>query len=399
MKILLIHPTFFPIIGGSESLMRLHAEGLSRYGFDVTVVTGEGEPSLGTYEVKVIPELAINHLAYREVRRVWENGQTDMSYSKYVQELEDLLRPILKDHDVTMTYGAFTTHHNLAFTQALWQLADDFRVLAWATDLSIVNPDHTVPNPKNEPWSFMRKPHPKVTYIAPSEHRREELEKKLGAAPEQVKLIQTPFSPYLLFGLAVELADWLETHSILERDLIFYYPCRLLPRKQIDQAIAMVKAVKDSGIKPALIVTALPDPFLNSTQTYVGYLTSVIQKEGLEKDVFFASRDMPWDDATWQQMYTVADVVLMPSKYESFGSVIMEAILRRVPVWHTGLPVLAELHQKSTQVIKTPAEAVEAAKKLVEQEDYILRKKLFREYNLDTVVQGKILPLLQGSAS
>jgi len=398
MRILLIHPTFFPIVGGAECLMRLHAEGISRYGHEVTVLTGSGETSLGTYQVQVLPELALNFPLYEQVRKTLEGGQTDMNYNRYVQTLQELIEPAVMAHDIIMTYGALTTHHNLALTQVLWQMAEKYRVLAWAVDLSLTNPDHTVPNPQNLPWSLMRRVHPKVTYIAPSTTRRDELIKILGAIHEQVKVIPTPFSPYLLFGLAVELSDWLDEKKILERDLVLYYPTRLLQRKQLDLAIQFTEAIRAAGIKVALIATALPDPYSNSTAAYTAYLTSLIQKSSLHDEVFLASRDLPWDDATWQQMFGVADVLLFPSKYESYGSGVIEGIIRHLPIWRCEIPSLHELDGGVATLIHSPQEAVVAARTLMEQPKFALRKKFIRHFNLNTVCEEKILPLIESIA-
>lgn len=372
--------------------MRLHAEGMSRLGHEVTVLSGTPFSSnTETYAFAHLPELGAEFPLNLQVKESVDKGQTDLHFQQYSQLLCDLLKPAAIANDVIFTYGSLTTHFNLALTQALWKLADEHPVVAWVVDFTAVNSDYSLPCPDRAPWNMVRKAHPKVTYVAPSLSRRNEIVKVFGLIPQSVPVIPSPFSPATVFGLSPELDKWLEKHALLESDILFYCPARMLQRKRLDLAIEMVEAIRKDGISAALIATAAPTS--QGNQMYGDYICTLIKQKGLEQAVFLASTENFWTEACWRGLFGVSDVLLFPSQYESFGNVLIEGFLHRVPVWHQGLDAFKDIGLGA--LVSTPEEALEAARSLLKQPFYQMRKRLVRDLNLKSVCEKQILSLLK----
>jgi glycosyltransferase involved in cell wall biosynthesis len=399
MKLLLIHPTFHPVPGGIEGTMRLHAESLSRLGHEVTVLTGEGTASLDSYKVVAVPELAPSFPLNLQVKKAVDHGQTDAYLNQFTSALLKILETHAAGADAILVHGALTTHHNLALTQALWLLSKTRKLIAWAHDFSPTNQDHSIPLPDRMPWAMMRKANPQVTYVAPTQTRQGELCTVLGLKPEQVPIIPNPVAPESVLGIPATLARWLEERKLYERDVVFYYPSRVLMRKNLDLAIQMVHGIKSAGLSAALLATATPDPYSPSSQQYLGYLTATIQQLGLQDDVHFMSQTLDWTEAMWSAGFRVADVLLFPSKYEAFGLPVAEAALARLPVWRLELPVVGEVDAGIATLVRDPAEAAAAVAELLQVPEHQLRKRILRYLNPHRIAQEKILPLLKRVAS
>jgi len=212
--------------------------------------------------------------------------------------------------------------------------------------------------------------------------------------------LEIPYPTHLshLFGLHPDLAMWLEGKEILKRDIILYYPTKLLPRKGIDRAMDMMLAMKNAGISVALLVSGAPDVYGPATSPYEGYIDSIIAAKKLEEDVFILNRFQEWDDSMWRQTFLVADALVFLSKHEGVSLPIAEASIYRLPIWCKDIPVNAELGIPAT-LIDSPSSAVEAAQNLLASPDYIARKYRIRECDYLKICEEKILPALSLASS
>ena len=395
MKIGLLHSTFWPLVGGIESIMRQHADVLARNGHEVRVITGHGQPANESYEVEVLKELSPGYPLNLQVKRAVDHGQTDQHLNTYTNLLLELLKPRYDAVDVMITHGAVSTHFNLALTQAVWKLAELKPTIAWVHDFTASNKNYSLPNPGHMPWSLMRTAHPKIRYVAVSLQRQQEIVQTLNLPDAAVPVIENGIDFDELLSLDHAFSTWLDRIQFQSRDIVFYYPTKLLQRKNIDQAILFVDAIKKAGMNPLLFVSGSQDVYGTAGPTYEEYLKYLPKQMGLENDVFFLNDYNDEIGPVWQQAFRISDVLLFPSGYEGFGIPPLEAVATRMPCWCQPLATIPDWLAPAMTLVKNPHEAAEAARRHIADPVHQARKRIWREHNWNTLYDKKIWPLLQ----
>jgi mannosylglucosylglycerate synthase len=203
MKIAILHYTSWPQPGGVETVIRDQASLLLRFGHEVMVLSGQGEDPKEEYAFGVIPELAPDYPLNAEVTAVLKRGQSDQKFAKYRSLLVETLRTYFSEVDIVLVHNIFTMHFNLALTQALHDLASEFRLVAWTHDLAACSTDYSVPNPTKPPWNLTRTACAKATYVAVSDVRRNEIEAHLKPKPQAIvipnRLMRFPYRKGIIF--------------------------------------------------------------------------------------------------------------------------------------------------------------------------------------------------------
>lgn len=395
MKVLLVNPTFHPVPGSAESSMKFHAESLAAEGHEVTVLAGRGSASSETYAFKQIDELDPGFPLNQQVKKAVDHGQTDHHLQQYTATLQSLLKAEAEEHDLVMSYGPLTTHFNLALTQALLNLSRQMPVAEWAIDLTAANDDYSLPFKDRMPWALMHQPHDSIHYIAPTEFRKNELLQHLSVPGENISLIPLPCAPSDVLGLSPDLSEWLASHEILQRDIVLYTPSRLIQRKALDQALQMIHSLKEGGYSVAWLASAAPNPHAGSFNPAEGFVMATISQLGLQNEAFLMRQQLAWEESMWSELFRVSDVLLLPSRYECTGQVLVEAAMCRLPVWRTELESLSETDDSIATPVNTPEEAPLAAEALMEHPYHLLRKKAYRNRSPRDLCREKLLPLLK----
>ena len=336
MKIALLHDTFWPVIGGVEQVMRDQANMLTRAGHEVRILAGEGSIPDDGYEVQILPELAPDFPLNAQVRGVLEHGQADQNFARYRTMLADLLRRALAGMELTLVHDFFTMHRNLALTRALHDIAADHRLIAWTHDIAAGNSDFTLPSPTQAPWNLMSTGVAQVHYVAVSDLRAAELRERLSPAPEP-QVIPNPIDRARLFALAPEMSASAPALDLPSRDFVLLLPSPLIPRKNIDFAMEIMKKLVEMSHNPLLLITAPPDPGRPGADPYGDFLRQSLPEE-LRGHVVFVSDFFAVTDEILRDLYLLADCLLLPSRREGFGLPVMEAAAYRLPIWCQDIP-------------------------------------------------------------
>ena len=138
-------------------------------------------------------------------------------------------------------------------------------------------------------------------------------------------------------------ADIREAIGLHPNDRLILQPTRVVPRKGIEHAISLLRALHDPRNK--LVVSHMSG---DEGYEYVQQLQDLAADEGVEM-IMFGDRigDQRHIDAEGNKIYTlndlypVADLVTFPSLYEGFGNALLEAIYFRKPVLVNRYPVFA----------------------------------------------------------
>lgn len=168
--------------------------------------------------------------------------------------------------------------------------------------------------------------------ISPSAEERESLLLEYGVLPSKVKVVYPGVNPRLFYP--VESRAILKKTGYNEDDFILLFVGRIEPVKGLMSVIDALQILK--GNHPSLFEKARllvigggkKDEEL-STNKEVIRIKGAIEQHGLKDKVFFLGSV---EQTQLQKYYSIADVLVVPSLYESFGLVTVEALACGTPV-------------------------------------------------------------------
>ena len=379
MKIALLHFTTWPEVGGVENVVRDQAVMLLKAGHEVKVLSGSGIDSGEGYEFIQMPELMADFELYKSVNTVLIRGQSDQSFSQYRSVLVEALKAVLADVDVTFVHNVFTMHHNLALTRALHDLAPTHKLVAWTHDLTATNTDYALPNPTQPPWNLMRTSSPDVSYVATSPLRAQELKVHLKP-PVTAQVIPNMVDPARLFMVTSEIRESLISVNIPARDFVFFLPARVMVRKNIDFAIAVVTKLKEMERNPLLFITGAKVLNSPASEHYGTFLRQSLPPE-MQSHVVFVNDFFEVQDDTLRDLYLLSDCLLFPSKQEGFGLPILEAALYRLPVWCQDIPAFRAMGGDGSFLLDDLKKLPDAIKWLEAQSIYCQQRQCRRLFD------------------
>ena len=412
-RILLLHYTGPPVVGGVEAVLARHARLLARDGFDMHVLVGRGE-SLGD-------GIGLHHLALLDSRhprvlaasRDLEEGRVTPAFTALTARIRDALEESLAGIDVCVVHNALTLHKNLALTAALHQVAargSRARIVAWCHDLAWTNPQYRPHLYPGAPWSLLQTPLSGGVYVAVSRHRQRELSARLGLPSGAIEVIPNGIDPGAFFHLS-RAGRWLAaTLRLWKQEVVLLLPARVTRRKQIEYALRVVSAMVRSGSAVRLLVTGPPGAHNPRNREYLQELRALRRRLGLDGRVVFCAelpgplgRGLALSDRTMADLYFLADALLLPSREEGFGLPLLEAGLARLPAFTTDLAPFRDIGGDAihTFALGDPPARVAAMilGTLMEEKRYRLRRRVLGAYAWDGIIQERVAPLLARQAA
>ncbi len=121
-----------------------------------------------------------------------------------------------------------------------------------------------------------------------------------------------------------------------EDGTLILYVGRFAPLKRVDRLVSAVAQLRSQGRDVHLILVGGDDPDDQSTQT----LNAAVSQDHLEESVHFSGRV---DQQALPLYYSAADLLALPSDYESFGLVLLEAMACGTPVMATRVGIAPTL--------------------------------------------------------
>src|SRR5260370_11425831 len=185
MKIAIIHYTSWPVIGGVESVIRQHAQLISRHGHEVAILCGEGTDFAREIPTVVVPELDSRDAYVRIAQQEAYDGRPGQAYFRLLEKLNIQFSQLFRKFDRAIVHNMFTMPFNLAATQALSGFADQgVKTIAWTHDLAAANPDYKIPS--DRAFDLIRERHTSVKYVTISEARATEFKKLTGSEVDAI---------------------------------------------------------------------------------------------------------------------------------------------------------------------------------------------------------------------
>ncbi|MBN1438251.1 MAG: glycosyltransferase family 4 protein [Anaerolineales bacterium] len=404
-RVLLLHYTAFPVIGGVEKVMAQHERLLAEDGHPVRVLAGRGDPSSQV----ILRELDAAHPEVRKVLADLLRGEPAADFAALQRRIREALFPHLEWADVVILHNVMHLHLNLPLTAALHEWLDRRprkRAISWCHDLSrYIRPSRKSPPKEGFPWSLLKKKRSQVAYAAVSGARRDLLAKTFRCPPESIRIIPNGVDPETLLGLSETGRRIAGRIRWASADLILFMPVRITRAKNIEFALRLTAAVRDAGVEARLVVSGPPDPHAADIRTYVGQIKDLRKNLNLDRAAYFLFEELPpkpdspgLDDGVMGELYRLCDLMLMPSLREGFGMPVLEAGLAGRAVFASRMPAMENIDPELVHVLDPGGTPEEAARRILDwmaaDKEFRLRRSIRRELTWEAVYCRSIRELV-----
>jgi glycosyltransferase involved in cell wall biosynthesis len=409
LSIAILHYSAPPVVGGVEAVIQAHVEVLIKNGHRVRVIAGEGDEgalAAGAEWIQ-IPELSSQHPHVIEITSRLDKGEVPPNFEDMVDQLVDRLKPVLSGFDRWIVHNIFSMRFNLPLTVALHRLLDEGfseGCVAWCHDFSWTSQRSRHKVHEGQPWDLLRTMRSDVKYVVVSKRRRDTLVELFDCNSWEISVIYNGVDFKGHFGLSSGGKTLVDRLRLVESDLILLMPVRVTKAKNIEFALQVVKAIKDRGVRPKLILTGPPDPHVPDSMDYYQSLLKLRATLGIEEEMRFVyelgtgEEGKVIDLQAVGDLLRVTDLVFMPSHQEGFGMPILEAGLVGTPVVATSIPSLEEIAGEDAMVIEKSETASQVAERILSWTEnspvYRLRRRVRRYFTWDALYREAIFPML-----
>jgi glycosyltransferase involved in cell wall biosynthesis len=403
LKIVLLHYSAPPIVGGVESVLAHHARLLSEAGHSVTVIAGRGEAWMPNMDIKLIPLADSRHPEILAAKSELDQGRIPAQFDTLVEQLTGQLSEAALGNDVLIAHNVCSLNKNLPLTAALARLngTPAFpRLIIWHHDLAWTTPRYLAELHPGYPWDLLRTNWPSVTQVVVSSLRQAELEELMGLRPEQVQVIPNGVDIAAFLKLEPQTVAWLKPLHLLQAAPLLLLPVRITPRKNIQMALHILNHLLEEFPQAALLITGPLGAHNPANEEYFQELLELRAHLGLEKCVHFMAEltEEYLTDAVISDFFLLSDALLLTSQEEGFGIPLIEAALSHRPVFCTGLPPLRALALNDAMYFspdndpRLVAGRISAIFKTDHVFHFALRTRL--HYTWEGIYSEKIAPLL-----
>jgi glycosyltransferase involved in cell wall biosynthesis len=310
----------------------------SPYGY--SQISGESYAEL--IKATVIPELAINHRANQRLEKIiFQKQKISPTYlkekigklaSKIETDLSRWLRKYQIEKIIVENINALPDHIPAAVAiDALLEKNPSLEALLHHHDFYWERDYYRKIN--QEAKFYLKKYFPpqrkNVVHLTVNSNAQKELLRRYGLRSivvpnifDRFAIKKDEYNQYLRKDIGVEKDDWL-----------FLVPVRIVPRKNIEIAIELVKILKNPKIK--LVIAGCVDYRSGNYLKKLKKLSAPIKNQVKFICPYIAPRR---HQTNHQRIYTIfdvyaqADFVLYPSLYEGWGNALGEAMISRVPL-------------------------------------------------------------------
>jgi glycosyltransferase involved in cell wall biosynthesis len=183
-------------------------------------------------------------------------------------------------------------------------------------------------------------------------------------------------------------------------------PSRITRHKNVEQAVAITGALRRLRARPRLLVPGPPSAPGPATSAYLAYLQTLQRETGAGSSVVYlhehyhTAQGEPAliSDAVLADLYRLADGLLFPSHYESFGIPILEAGLAGIPIFCSDIAPFRETAGDAALRFHPDAPPEAVASRIIDalRDDrrIALRRRVRIDYTWEAIYRRSIAPLL-----
>ncbi len=410
MKTAILHYSAPPVVGGVESVIQAQVNQFVASQLPIALITGRGDATAlpASADFILIKEIDTLFPEIAEATTKLNRGIVPDSFAPLVHTLTSKLRPIVSQYDHLIVHNVLTKHFNLPLSVSLFQLLEEGsirHIISWCHDLSWSSPNSRSKVFQGYPWSLLHTQHERVTYVAVSEQRKQEIVNVFHCEPDKVHVIYNGVDPVTLLALSSAGVSLIERMNLWNADMILLMPVRVTKAKNIEFALHVVSAIKEKGRKIKLILTGPPDPHDQANMAYYESLLDLRKRLDLEDDMNFVfeykdlqNNGLILDQQLVSELYRVSDAVFMPSLREGFGMPILEGALVGLPIIASAIPAAQELAPNQLLIIPTQGAELVANQILEYFEkspENQLKVKVRQKFTWKAIFERDLLPLLK----
>ena len=394
MQIALIHYTSWPTVGGVEVILRQQAGLMAKAGHEVSVICGSGHQFSSNIKTVVLEDLNISSGSVIAAQAEIWNGYPAAAYFDLVQKLREQLAPILQRMDCVVAHNLMTMPFNLAATHVLIELAESgTKILAWTHDLAANNQDYSLP--RNSIVDMIREKDSNIRYVAVSQTRANEFQELTGARVEAI--IPNGLDLATALGLTPEVEALV--NEIDSQAILFLYPTRILPRKNLGLAMQILKAVNDLGHDAYLLITGAANQYNAEARVHLSALKQQAADLAMSDRIIWVNERFQVDEQQLRSLYLAADALLFSTRQEGFGLPLLEAAAFRLPVFCSDIePLRSNLPDNVVKfdLRSSPRNIGETISKALKTDlAFACRKRLVMNQSAQILYREKIEPLLR----
>ncbi len=393
---MLLHYTSPSVQGGVEQVMGAHAAALMAAGARVTIVAGRGRAVPPGARLARIPEVSSTHPAVLRDLRALARGEITPHHARLVARLIRVLGPIVRQADVVVAHNVLTMHKSLALAEALAASAQTAaaRVIAWTHDIAWVDPRYAAERHGGDPWDLIARAIPRVRYVAVSVERARQLKRLFGTSTP-VDIVSNGIDLAARLGLSPAGARLAERLGLYDAEPLLLLPARLTRRKRIEVAMDALAAMRARWTRAALVVTGSPGPHNVANREYAAELAQrAARTNGVH--LLHASGTRV-SDRVMNDLFALADAVVLPSESEGFGIPVLEAGAHGVPVICSELETLRALAGEAATYVAPDADGPTIARAALERlrrDPVALLRRRAKQHAWPAILRDQVVPLI-----
>ncbi|MDP6524154.1 MAG: glycosyltransferase family 4 protein [Kiritimatiellia bacterium] len=400
-RVAILHYSAPPLVGGVEFIIEAHARMLAEFGCETKLIVGEGGHAVPGVTVDLIPEISSGGGQMNEEVEQLLAGKVPDNFKACVKKVEKELSKSLRNIDVCIMHNVLTMHFNLILTAALANIMErrkNIHFIGWTHDSTFADPNYKEHQKRSHPWRLLTKKLPGCDYCVISAQRRQEMKKIFGVSASQLPIIPDGLDVRELLGLTPGVTTLFINERLNQKDFVALTPTRIVRRKNLEEGIRIVAALKRFGKTVRWMITGAPDTHNTDAYMYYEELIALRKKMRVEKDVIFL-----WEhfksgvsNEDLRGLYGISNTLLFPSEREGFGIPVLEAGIMGLLVVISDIPALREIGGMETVYIYPDERAEDVACRMVRAFDrsaqLVFRKKIISTYSWDALFDQKILP-------
>jgi len=403
MRVSLLHYSAPPIVGGVENVIADHSLLMADAGHEVCIIAGRGSVFDDRIAFHYIPELNSRNATVQLLKADLDQGRFPSAFPDLVGVIRNALQAALAGSDIVIAHNVCSLHLNLALTAALFELSSAPaapRLILWHHDLAWTTPRYRNELHEGYPWNLIANCWEWARQVVVSEQRRQELAELYHIPDSEIYVVPNGIDPVRFFKLERQSAEIVARLDLLRAMPLLLLPVRLTPRKNIELALHIMRALTTALPRAVLLVTGPLGPHNRANVDYFSKLQSLRSELGLEGCVHFLAEysDEFLPDEVIYDFYRLADMLLLPSREEGFGIPILEAALEGIPIFCADISPLRSLagdHAVYFSPDAAPAEvAADLAAVLADSPVLKLRAAVRDGFTWNRIYRNRIAPLL-----
>lgn len=380
MKIVLLHYSAPPIVGGVESVLGHHARLMAEAGHEVRIVAGRGAQTDERVDFVHIPMVDSRHPVVESIKEELDRGHIPREFDALTKRLGEELWETISDADCLIAHNVSSLNKNLILTAALKEISErskQLQVILWHHDLAWTTPRYRAELHDGYPWSLLCEAWDGVEQVTISEFRRRELAQLMNISEDRIWVIPNGVDVARFLKCEPLTVNFMDQLNLLDAWPVVLLPVRITPRKNIELAIQVLAVLRREYPQAKLIVTGPLGPHNPANVEYFEKLSDLRASLGLDDAVCFLA-ELTEDylpDEVISDFYQLADLLFMPSREEGFGIPVLEAGLAGLPAFCADIPPLRDLGGSFVNYFSLDESPEQIASEII---DELLSDRLFR---------------------